>query len=46
MNSIERIVGAVTFQPIDRVPVIPLSLTHGSIVLDKPLPEYKKMDNF
>lgn len=42
MNAIERVVGAVTFQPIDRVPVIPLSLTHGAQVLGKPLPEYQQ----
>lgn len=42
MNSIERVVGAVTYKPIDRVPVIPLSLTHGSLVLGKTLPEYQK----
>ncbi|MGO4888205.1 uroporphyrinogen decarboxylase family protein [Anaerobacillus sp. MEB173] len=42
MNSIERVVGAVTFQQIDRIPVIPLSLSHGSIVLGKQLPDYQK----
>lgn len=42
MNAIQRVVGAVTYQPIDRVPVIPLSLTHGAKMLDKPLPEYQQ----
>lgn len=42
MKSIERLVGAVTFQPVDRVPVLPVALTQGAKVLNIDLPSYQK----
>lgn len=42
MNSKERVVRAVTFQPVDRVPIIPVALMQGSIVLKRRLPEYQQ----
>ncbi|NSL50957.1 uroporphyrinogen decarboxylase family protein [Calidifontibacillus erzurumensis] len=42
MNSKERLIRAVTFQPVDRVPVIPLLLTQGSKLLNIDLPSYQK----
>ncbi len=42
MNAKERLVKAVTFQPVDRVPVIPVALTQGAKVLNIKLPEYQK----
>lgn len=42
MNSKERLVRAVTFQPVDRVPVIPVALSQGSKVLNIDLPSYQK----
>ncbi|WP_394237077.1 uroporphyrinogen decarboxylase family protein [Niallia oryzisoli] len=42
MNSKERLVGAVTFQPVDRVPVIPVALSQGSKLLNMDLPTYQK----
>jgi len=42
MNSKERLVGAVTFQPVDRVPVIPVALSQGSQLLNIDLPAYQK----
>lgn len=42
MNSIERLVKAVTFQPVDRVPVLPVALTQGSKLLNIDLPTYQK----
>lgn len=42
MNSKERLVCAVTFQPVDRVPVIPVALTQGAKLLNMDLPNYLK----
>lgn len=42
MNSKERVVRAVTFQPVDRVPILPVALMQGAIVLNRPLPEYQQ----
>src|SRR5690606_25867387 len=42
MNAKERVVRAVTFQPVDRVPILPIALMQGSMVLNKPLPEYQQ----
>lgn len=42
MNSIERVVNAVTFQPVDRVPVIPVALMQGSKLLNIDLPTYQQ----
>lgn len=41
MNSKERLVNAVTFQPVDRVPVIPIALMQGSKLLNIHLPSYQ-----
>ena len=40
MNSVERIVAAVTHQPVDRTPVIPVLLMQGAQMLGLPLSEY------
>lgn len=42
MNSKERLVRAVTFQAVDRVPVIPVALTQGAKILDIDLPTYQR----
>lgn len=42
MNAKERVVRAVTFQPVDRVPILPVALMQGSIALNRPLPEYQQ----
>lgn len=42
MNSKERLVKAVTFQPVDRVPVVPVALTQGAKLLNIDLPSYQK----
>jgi uroporphyrinogen decarboxylase len=42
MNSKERLVKAVTFQPVDRVPVLPVALSQGAKVLNIDLPTYQK----
>jgi len=42
MNSKERLVRAATFQPVDRVPVIPIALSQGSKLLNIDLPTYQK----
>ncbi|WP_147535427.1 uroporphyrinogen decarboxylase family protein [Bacillus marasmi] len=42
MNSIERVVNAVTFQQVDRVPVIPVALTQGAKLLNVDLPTYQQ----
>ena len=42
MNSKERLVKAVTFQSVDRVPVIPIALSQGSKLLNIDLPTYQK----
>jgi uroporphyrinogen decarboxylase len=42
MNAKERLVRAVTFQPVDRVPVLPVALTQGAKVLNIDLPTYQK----
>ncbi|WP_042355665.1 uroporphyrinogen decarboxylase family protein [Bacillus rubiinfantis] len=42
MNSKERLVKAVTFQAVDRVPVIPVALTQGAKLLNLDLPTYQK----
>lgn len=40
MNSKERLVGAVTFQPVDRVPIVPVILLQGSKLMNMDLPTY------
>lgn len=42
MNSKERLVKAVTFQPVDRVPVIPIALSQSARLLNLDLPSYQK----
>lgn len=42
MNAKERLVKAVTFQEVDRVPVIPVALSQGSKLLNIDLPTYQK----
>jgi uroporphyrinogen decarboxylase len=42
MNSKERLVKAVTFQAVDRVPVVPVALTQGAKLLNLDLPTYQK----
>lgn len=42
MNAKERLVRAVTFQPVDRVPVLPVALSQGSKLLNIDLPTYQK----
>lgn len=42
MNAKERLVRAVTFQSVDRVPVLPVALSQGSKVLNIDLPSYQK----
>ena len=42
MNSKERLVKAVTFQAVDRVPVVPVTLTQGAKLLNLDLPTYQK----
>lgn len=42
MNSKERLVKAVTFQAVDRVPVIPIALSQGAKLLNIDLPTYQK----
>ncbi len=42
MNAKERLVRAVTFQSVDRVPVLPVALTQGAKILNIDLPTYQK----
>lgn len=46
MNSKERLVKAVTFQPVDRVPIVPVILLQGSKLMKMDLPTYLKKGEY